>query len=379
MLTEDYDEAQEYVSQLMSLNEKRKQTETEIFAEIRQYINDNPDILNQRVLVLVGKNWHHGVIGIVSSRVLEAYGKPNIILSVEENGMARGSARSIKGFDIHKCFVHASPFLEKFGGHECAGGLSLLEQNIPDFTKSVLEYAGQFEKMPSLSTECDMTIEPQELTVENIRSLDVLEPHGADNPKPTFYLPACRVNAIYPLSNGKHTKLDITYRSQRLQVLVFSKSPQEMFFGTGAEIDIAAHIEVNEFGGRVSLAVKAADMKPSGFDTEKYLAAKDCYERLKRGERLSDSFMKRIVPSRQELVSVYKLMRNYSEIGVDSLFMKINSPAINYCKLRLMIDIFCEGGLARFSPSEQKVTLVPPKSKVDLQSTKTMKYLNSLR
>lgn len=375
LLTEDPEEASECVKELMKLNERSRQTEAEIFAEIKKYIDENPRVLNCRVLVLCGRGWHHGVIGIVSSKVLETYGKPNIILSVDENGMARGSARSLHGFNIHSCFTYASDYLEKYGGHECAGGLSLKEENIPAFEKKVLEYADEKRMMPFAATECDMKIDPSELTVENIRSLEVLQPFGAGNPQPLFYMPDCRVNAVYPLSNGKHTKLDITYGGGRYQVLVFSRSPQDMFFEKGASIDIAAHIEVNEYNGRESLAIKATDILPHGMDTAKYAAAKDSYEKFMNGERLPDSFLRRMTPSRQELVYTYKLISKYKEIEADRLFMMINHPSVNYCKLRLMIDIFCEAGIARFIPSEQKAVFVPAKAKADLEATEIMKRL----
>lgn len=377
LLTEDPDEAERYVDELMQLNERRKQTETQIFAEIMQYINDNPNVLNQRVLVLFGKGWHHGVIGIVSSKVLEAYGKPNIILSIDEEGTARGSARSLHGFSIHSCFTYASDYLEKYGGHECAGGLTLKEEYIPQFTQKVLEFADQKRQMPSVVNECDMIIDPSDMTVEAIRSLEVLQPFGAGNPQPLFCMPNCLVNAVYPLSNGKHTKLDITYGSKRFQALVFSKSPADMFFDIGAHIDIAAHIDINEYNGKESLSIKVADMLPHGMDTAKYMAAKDSYEKFRNGVALPQNFLRKMTPSRQELVQTYKLISRYKDICADTLFMRINHPAINYCKLRLMIDAFCEAGIAEFIPAEQKVRLIPAKAKVDLQTTDTMIRLNS--
>ncbi|MGN0633870.1 MAG: single-stranded-DNA-specific exonuclease RecJ [Oscillospiraceae bacterium] len=378
LLTEDDGEASDLVGQLMTLNEQRKQTEAEIFSQIMQLIDSDPSILEQRVLVLAGKSWHHGVIGIVSSRVLETYGKPNIILSIDENGVARGSARSFKGFNIHSCFTYASDCLEKFGGHECAGGLTVKEENISAFNERVQEYAAKMRQMPLPVTECDMVIDESELTVENIRSFEVLEPFGIGNPQPTFLLPSCRVNAVYPLSGGKHTKLDVTYGSKRLAVLIFSKSPQELFVSVNCVVDIAAHIDINEYNGKESLSLKAVDIIPHGMQIDKYLAAKDCYEKFRSGASMPINFIKKMTPTRQELVYVYKLLTAYNEMDADTLFLKINLPAVNYCKLRLMIDVFCEAGLAKFIPSRQRVTLIPVREKADLEKTATMKRLYSL-
>lgn len=378
LLSEDSDEAEEYVSQLAALNDKRRQTEQEIMAQIDDYINSNPQILNQRVMILTGDNWHHGVIGIVSARILEKYGKPNIILSVDGAGIARGSARSIKGFNIHSCLTYASDFLDKFGGHECAGGLSLKKEYIPYFTERVNEFAAQKQLMPAALTECDMTISPDDLTIENIRSLDVLEPYGAGNAQPLFYMPHCRVNAVYSLSEGKHSKIDISYGGKRLQALLFFKAPQDLFFDIGDNIDIAANIEINEYQGKQSLAVKAADIIPCGMDTDKYFAAKDSYEKLVNGISLPQNFLRKIIPARDELVYVYKLVSRYKIINIDNLFMKINHPAINYCKLRIIFDVFCEAGLAELLPAEQSLRLLKPTHKADLQSTETMRRLNAM-
>ncbi|MBQ9375595.1 MAG: single-stranded-DNA-specific exonuclease RecJ, partial [Ruminococcus sp.] len=130
LLTEDDNEAEQLAETLVTLNSQRKDTENKIMSEIFEYIDNNPQILNQRVLVLTGKGWNTGVIGIVSSRIMDYYGKPNVIISIDENGVGRGSARSIPGFSIFKCFTYAGDFLEQYGGHECAGGLTVIESNI---------------------------------------------------------------------------------------------------------------------------------------------------------------------------------------------------------------------------------------------------------
>ncbi|MCD8096023.1 MAG: single-stranded-DNA-specific exonuclease RecJ [Ruminococcus sp.] len=378
VLTENPQQADELADKLCSLNNERRETEAKIFSGIKQYINKNPQVLDKRVIVLAGNGWHHGVIGIVSARVLEAYGKPNIIISIDENGIGRGSARSLKGFSIHSALTYASEYLEKFGGHECAGGLTIKKENISAFVKKVLEYADEMKIMPMPLTECDMVMPPNELTVESIKSLNVLEPFGTANPKPMFCMPNCRVNAIYPLSGGKHTKINVTYGAKNVNVLVFSKSPESMFFNIGDFIDIAANIDINEYNGKESVSVKAADMRPANMQTEKYFAAKDCWEKLNEGKQLPISFVKRIVPSRNELVYVYKLLSGQRQADIDFLYMKINNPAINYCKLRIIIRVFCEAGLAELNAAEQSVSILDVRSKVDLNSTYTMKQLYAM-
>lgn len=378
LMSEDPDEAVTLVAKLIELNEQRKRTEEEIYKDIERYIDDNPDVLDKRVLVLSGRKWHHGVIGIISSKVLERYGKPNIIISIDDDGNARGSARSIKGFNIHSCLTYAQEVLEKYGGHECAGGLSLKEADIPEFTRLVLEFAAKKKQMPPPLTECDMVIDTADLDIDAIRSLEVLQPFGVGNPQPVFCLPDCRVNGIYPLSGWKHSKLDLTYSGKKIYALVFSTPPEELFFDVGARIDIAAHIDINVYNGNESLSIKVRDMIPHGMDTEKYHAAKDCFERFIGGEAMPQNFLRKMVPQRQELVAVYKLIARYKEINIDTLFMKIDHPSINYCKLRLMTTVFCQAGLVEFTPSDRRIRLLPASGKADLSQTEMMRYLNGL-
>lgn len=378
LLTDDDESAQALAAELCELNETRKNTEQEIFKEIKDYINADPSVLNDRVLVLAGKGWHHGVIGIVSSKVLECYDKPNIIISIDEDGSARGSARSFKGFNIHDCIESASAVLEKFGGHECAGGLSVMESNIEAFRKAVREYADKQENMPAAATECDMKLTAADLTVENIRELEKLRPFGVGNPTPVFYMPGCKVNSIIPLKNGKYTKLMVSYEGGTYEALDFSNSPDMLFFREGASVDLAVNIDINQFNGRESVSIKVKDMKPAGLDPDKYLAAKDAYEKLARGITLPVNYIKKMCPSRKEMVYIYKYLQNTGEISLDDLYMRLANPVFNFCKLRLIADVFCEAGLAGLDPSTQRVKLIPATGKADLGATATMQKLEAL-
>lgn len=375
LLSEDEEDAESYADTLMTLNDMRKEAEADIMQQIMKYIDENPQILDQRALVLAGKGWHHGVIGIVSARLLELYGKPNILLSIGENGEARGSARSVKGFNIFKCFTYASDLLEQFGGHECAGGLTLKEENIDAFRQKVYEFANAFEKMPSAVLECDMLIAPQEISVDNVRGLSAMEPFGAGNPQPVFAIAGARVERITPLSQGKHTRLDLNYGGVRLQALMFSKKAEDLTFGINELVDLAVNLDINEYNGRTSVTARVIDCRPRGTSQEKYFAAKDCYEKYKRGEQLPPAFLNKINPTRQELVGIYKYISRVGEITADDLYVKLNAPAINYCKLRICIDAFIETGLVSYSPSVQKIKILPVTHKVDLEASPVLQEL----
>lgn len=375
LLCEDDSDAEAYVDILVDLNTQRRSVEAEIMQEITAYIDEHSEILDQRVLVLSGKGWHHGVIGIVSVRLLEMYGKPNVLISIDENGIARGSARSIKGFDIFKCFTYASEYLEQFGGHECAGGLTIKEENISAFREKVYEYANSFEKMPMAEVCCDMVIQPQDITIDNIKGLKAMEPFGAANPSPVFAVCGARVERIVPLSQGKHTRLDLNYGGVRFKALMFSRRPESLIFSVNDVIDLAVSFDIDEYGGRETITARASDCRPRGINQERYFAAKDSYEKYMRGEQLPQAFLKKMYPSRQELVTVYKYISAVKEITADDLYMRLNDPALNYCKLRLCIDAFTQSGLTAYQPSVQRVKILPVTRKVELDSAPVLKKM----
>lgn len=375
-LLSEYDEdAESYVDTLITLNNQRKEAEIEIMGEIMKYVDAKPEILNQRVLVIAGKGWNHGVIGIVSAKLLELYGKPNVLISIEENGVARGSARSVKGFNIFKCFSAASDLLEQFGGHECAGGLTVKEENIEAFAQRVYEYANSLEVMPSAVIECDIRLLPDDITVDNIKGLSAMEPFGADNSQPVFAVLGAKPVRITPLSQGKHTRLDLEYGKSKFQALIFNKSSESLVFGIGDLIDLAVNLYINVYNGREYISAKVLDCRPHSVNQSKYFAAKDAYEKYMRGEQLPENFLNKINPSRQELVEVYKYISGVKEISADDLYMRLNKPAMNYCKLRICIDAFAQSGLVDFSPSVQRVKILPVTHKVELDSAPVLSEL----
>lgn len=375
ILSEDEEDAENYAETLISLNVQRQNTEIKIMSEIFNYIDSNPQILNQRVLVLAGHGWHHGVIGIVSSKLLELYGKPNVLISIDENGIGRGSARSIHGFNIFKCFSHAEELLEQFGGHECAGGLTVKEENISAFTDKVLEYADTLEQMPAAELVADKLIMPQDLNIENIKRLDALEPFGEGNSEPLFAMAGAKVDRITALSQGKHSKLDVTYGKLRTQVLIFSKGPERLPFGVGDVIDLMVNVGINTFAGSENISIRAVDYRIRGINQDKYFAAKDCYERYMRNETLPIAFLNKINPSREELIKIYKCISTAGDISVDRLYMKLTAPNMNYCKLKLCIDAFADIGLVAYQPSMQRVKILPVKHKVDMENSQVLKRL----
>lgn len=378
LLSEDPEDAESYVDTMMTLNSMRKNAEQDIMKDIESYINENPSVLDHRVIVLAGRGWHHGVIGIVASKILDKYSKPAMIISIEENGMARGSARSVKGLNIHACLTYCAELLTKFGGHECAGGFSLAEKDIGAFTEKVYEFADGLEK-PAVKTLCaDKLLSPEDISVDMVKGLSVLEPLGEGNPKPLFAILGAKVTDIMGLKENAHTKITFSYGNVTAQALMFGKDPTKLCFAKGDAIDMLAELEINCYNNRESVSIKVADHRLSGVKQERYFAAKDTYEKLMNGETLPENFVRKIIPERSELISVYKYINAARETDLDTLFMRLSGDSMNYCKLRIIVDIFRDKGLIAYEPASMRIKLLPVSKKVDLEDSDTLVRLRSM-
>lgn len=378
LLCEDENSAEEMARRLNSLNSERKKTEGDIMSVIETYINENPDVLYKRVIFLYGEGWHHGVIGIVAAKLVERFGKPVFILSDDED-FARGSARSVEGFSIHKALTACSEHLDKFGGHSGAGGFSLKKENINSFNEALQKYAAEeFPSMPVKELHADKLLQPRELTAESVRSLEMLEPCGEGNPSPLFAMPSVRILEVVPLSGGAHTKLKLTYGNVGVYGLLFGVKTADFCYKAGDMIDILAYPSLNTYNGQTSVNIRITDYRKSGIPQNQYLAAKEAYEKYKRGEGAEERLIPRIVPAREDLAAIYRAVPKNNFAGFDSVYFSVCSESINYCKFRLALDIFEELGLFEVNRYNETVTSRTVSQKADLDSSEILKGLKAL-
>ncbi len=376
-LCEDAEESEAMAERLNQLNNERRKTEADIMEEIKSSILAKPDILNKRVLFLYGEGWHHGVIGIVAAKLVEKFGKPVFILS-DDGDFARGSARSIEGFSVHKALTACADTLTKFGGHSGAGGFSLLKENIDNFDNALQKYAADnFPVMPVLTLHADKLITPQELSVESVSSLSLLEPCGEGNPQPLFAMLSVRLLDVAALSGGAHTKLKLTYGNYGVYGLMFGTKTAEFPYKAGDMLDILAYPEINNYNGNTSVNIRIVDLRKSGIQQQKYFAAKDAYEKYKRGEGAEKALVPRIVPDRNDLAAIYRAVPEKAS-SFDSVYSAVHSDAINYCKFRLAVDIFEELGLFAVDRYCETVSRIPTQTKVDLDSSVLLTELKNL-
>lgn len=368
LLTENTEQASLLSEELTLLNDNRRAEETKIMDDVNRQLEQNPSLLKERVLVVSGGGWHHGVIGIVGARLLEKYGKPVLIIAIE-NGEARGSARGIDGFSIYKLLERCSRVLTKFGGHLKAGGFSLPADKVEDFRQMVYAFCREcYPKMPEYTVYADMEVTGKQLTEEALTELSKLEPCGEGNRRPLFLLRNCVVSSKRALKEGRFTSFEAQTGGVKLKALCFGIPFAKFHTEIGGMVDIIATAELNEFRGEKTVTLKVQELRPSGFREDRFFAAQRTYEEISRGEGCDKRLAPRVIPDREALKSVYDLLRKHGGLMSAEEMYLYGGGELNYCMLRIALDVFAAAGMAEISADAGEVRLIPVKQKTDLMS-----------
>lgn len=351
---------------LSCLNLMRKDEEAKITEEIFQKLKENPLMLKQRVLVISGKGWNHGVIGIAASKLLNRFGKPVLIIT-EEGEQSRGSGRSIDGFSLYKMLNEISEHMIKFGGHTKAAGFSLLTGKIPEFTAAVQNYAKKYyTQMPLLGLTAEFTLSGADITAENVECLDYFRPFGDGNPSPLFHVKNAVIKSIRSLKDGKYTAFNAEIDGSEFKVLNFHSAYAEFPYKAGENVDMLVSAEINEYNGRRSINLMLSDIRRSGFSQERYFAAQSAYERLCLGEDVTEVPAKRIVPDREVQTAVYDIIKQNTSLSACADLAGFKG--INYCLFRVTLDVFENAGLIRTDVPKDKIERLKVTGKTDLNN-----------
>ena len=244
-------------------NKTRQETEKNIFESAIKQIEEQHLDKNNTIIV-GGENWHNGVIGIVSSKITEMYFKPSILLSFEENGMGKGSGRSIPGFDLYDALMKCNDTIEKFGGHSMAVGVTIKKENFEKFKKEFEEIAKQShtdEIVPII--QVDSKIDLKDINKEMVESLKSLEPFGEANRMPIFIFKNLKIDSIRSLSEGKHLKLTLKDNNIIINGIGFNLGNLAIEYTIGDKVDIVGVLEINHFNGEENLQINIKDMMKS--------------------------------------------------------------------------------------------------------------------
>ncbi len=355
-LEEDEEVAAILAEQLCVANRERQNEENSIMQEAYAKIDAEHDFENDPVIILDCDHWHHGVIGIVSSRITEHYGLPSILISFEgscgegDEDVGKGSGRSIKGMNLVDALVHCSEHLVKFGGHELAAGLSVTRGNLSAFRKAVNAYAREHLSDESLAPalEADIELAPSDVTMDLAENLTLLEPYGIGNPMPVFVMREMYLTECIPISGGKHTRLSVMRDGRYFQAMCFSCSMSELNLFVGDSVDLLFTVDINEYNGRRNVQLIVRDVRLAAS-----ISAREEHERARftaiwNGETFSETD---VIPNRDDFAAVYTLVRKNVRMGVEeishrALLAKLKSTIgdgkIGYVKLKFIIRILQE-------------------------------------
>lgn len=262
-LSKDKNEVNELTNKLNEHNRKRQETEKTIFENALEKIKAE-HLDENKAIIVGGENWHHGVIGIVSSKITEMYFKPSILFSFEEDGIGKGSGRSIPGFDLHEALMKCSDTIEKFGGHSMAVGITVKKDNLEKFKKEFEQIAIQSkidEIIPIINI--DAKVDLSDIDKEMVESLKQLEPFGEANKMPVFAFKNLKIDSIRALSEGKHLKLTLKDNNYIINAIGFNIGYLANEYRIGDKIDVAGVLEINTFNGVDNLQINIKDIMKS--------------------------------------------------------------------------------------------------------------------
>ncbi len=382
LLAEDDEQAAALADELQAHNAQRQRVGTEMLKQMHALLAQQPALLYERVLVIAGKDWHHGVLGIAAARLAETYAKPVVALSIGEDGIAHGSCRGQTGFSLYDALSDCADLLLAYGGHEQAAGLSLAAADIDAFRVRVNEYAArEYPDMPVAELAVPVRLRPDQIDLEKLALLDILEPFGNGNPVPYFGLFNMRLDNVSALGNGTHTRLSLSRDNVRLNAVRFQMAPEEFPVPCGSLVNCIVTLDKNEYRGNVGVSIRIKDISYADADRERLLQDMITFDAVRRREcRPIDA-----LPSREQMAKIYSLLhRCGSWTGTLEQFQFAVARAggetdarMSGLQLLIALELWQQAGILTYCDRGElfTVNLLPTNGKADLTATPLWQYL----
>ncbi len=365
LLTEDRGVANEIAARLCDINRERQELENAMSEEAFRIIEQTHDFARDRVIVLAGESWHHGVIGIVASRVTDRYGLPSILISFDggrvtsgmsDGDIGKGSGRSIHGLDLSAALASCSDLLVRFGGHEMAAGLTLRRGDLDEFRRRINEYAAEHLRKEDLVAviDSDGETEAADLTVQAVKQLALLEPYGTANPTPVFAMRGATVADIRAIGGGKHTSMTLESDGIALGAVMFRNTPEELGLVRGDRADLLFSPSINEFRGNTRVQLMLRDIRHCAEERARRRTLTAEYGRV--AENPDMLIPRELLPSRDDFKRVYLYIKrrlgeqpsapmNIYRLAARSL----GDGPREYIKLRFILAILVQTGIISYS------------------------------
>lgn len=369
---------------LSAENSSRQNVEKDILDKAEEILQEQIDP-DDNILLLASPSWHEGVVGIVASKILEKRYLPVICMTIKD-GEAKGSARSIAGFNIYEAIKACSEYVIRFGGHAMAAGLTLAEENIENFRKAINDYAAKVITPEILLSKkmIDAEITLTDVTPQFMGELKLLEPHGQGNEKPLFILKNINICNKRPIGkNNEHIKFEMQQKGQSLQALGWGMS--DKLQPLSSQVDTVVSLQENHFNGRTTIQAILTDLRLSAAkQTMQNIKQSIVLQRLVKGGKTSwekisedaDVNLKKFFPDRNILGEVYKLlsrlMKNSKYIVEEQLKVVSQSANIPWESFYLALIIFYELKLITVTEGQDgtRFQMLPkPNQKLQLENS----------
>lgn len=378
LLTEDEDEAVTIADKLGMDNRERQSIEKEILASIDEEVRRTPNIVNDKILVFAGKGWHQGVVGIAASRIKDIYDKPTIIIGIDDDGVARGSGRSVEGFSLCDAVFACSEHLTHYGGHPMAVGISLEKEKINDFRKAINAYCKDI-KMPYNILHIDCKLNPNQLDLSILDSLSYIEPCGASNPSPIFGLYNMTVIATKEMGNGKHMRITLSRGQGQVPVyaVYFNHNFQSCSYRNGDIVDVAVSLDRNIYNGQENLSVIIKDIKYSQSNNKELIDSERIFDKFAKRYKLTKNEVMSILPTRNDFAYVYRFLKqNKGFIYGEYALVNALNYKISMGKLIVILYSMKELGLINWLQGlYQSIIEMKESGKVNLEDSVFIKKL----
>ena len=368
LLTRDAASAAALARELCELNRRRQSIENEIWKEANlQLAGQTPD----GPIVLASEHWNQGVIGIAASRLADQYSLPAIIVCLNGD-VGKGSCRSYGGFNLFEALSACADTLIGFGGHALAAGLNVRRERLDDFREALREYYLSHKPQSQPEVQCDLLItDPSLLTLENVRSLDLLEPYGNANPRPVLCMSGVRLEMLSEVGGGKHSRLRVRLGQSHFECIYFSHSAADTGVREAELIDIAFTPQINEYRGNVTVQLVASAVRPH--------APYALCDAILKGDCACHMAAAPYCPERADFVRVWKGMGPAFTVGSDTGAVIRQCPGEmepeKYC---LCLMVFREAGLLKSPDGAIYVAARAQISgKADLDATTLIRSLHS--
>jgi single-stranded-DNA-specific exonuclease len=264
LIEQDYSTARQLSRILNDRNDERKELDTDITKEAINMVENTNGLLDRNSIVLRGEDWHKGVVGIVASRMVEQFYKPTIIFSLND-GIYTGSARSVKNFDIHEAIQSCSQYVDQFGGHKYAAGLSVKLENFEAFAEAFEKVVAKTITESSLvpEVEYDLELQLHEINDKMMNLIAQMAPFGPGNTVPIFKTTNVKAQNTARVLKDKHLKLQLSGNTRHtFDAIGFGLAEHFHTVSNGNIFNACYSIEENNYNGRVSVQLRLRDIKP---------------------------------------------------------------------------------------------------------------------